>query len=640
MSRKIVLLPLLFFLSLSSAFAAPEQWTELHSAHFTLLTDAGGKEARHTLDQFERMRWVFQTLFPKANVDPASPIVVIALKNQKGFQALEPRDYLAKGQMSLAGLFLKTQDKNYILLRLDAQGEHPFATIYHEYTHLQFSAAEEWMPLWLNEGLAEFFQNTEIHNKDVALGEASADDLLYLQEHQIIPLAVLFQVDASSPYYHEEQKGSVFYAESWALTHYLIVTDRQNRTNQVSDYMRLMSQHADALTAAQKEFGDLKKLQDALESYIRQSSYNHFVLSSAAAPIDESAYTVKPLTQAEADAARADVMGSDGREDDARALLDAVLKADPKNVQAHETMGKLEFRDGNREAARKWYEEAVQLDSQSYLAHYYFAMMSMGMGADTERDAGIESSLRTAIKLNPGFAPACDALAMFFGTRHEKMDEAHMLNLQAVSLDPGNLGYRLNTATVLTIMDRYSNAVAVLQNALPLAKTPGEAAMVRNRIDQLERVEAMRQQVEKGQKESATSAGAADAGARPEYPAGTTVQTMTVNGQKIRVVVGADEQPKHPTEPPNGPKHTAEGVIRNVKCSYPTVIELQVQSAEKTLSLYNNDYYKITFSATGFTQKDDLHPCNDLEGMKTRVQYAESSDKTVDGQIVAIDLRK
>jgi hypothetical protein len=34
-----------------------------------------------------------------------------------------------------AGLFVRAQDKNYVLVRLDAQGDHPYSTVYHAYTH-------------------------------------------------------------------------------------------------------------------------------------------------------------------------------------------------------------------------------------------------------------------------------------------------------------------------------------------------------------------------------------------------------------------------------------------------------------------------------------------------------------------------
>ena len=33
-------------------------------------------------------------------------------------------------------------------------------------------------------------------------------------------------------------------------------------------------------------------------------------------------------------------------------------------------------------------------------------------------------------------------------------------------------------------------------------------------------------------------------------------------------------------------------------------------------------------------------PCNDLKGYKATLQYAESTDKTVDGQVFAIELHK
>jgi tetratricopeptide (TPR) repeat protein len=551
-------------------------------------------------------------------VDPPLPIVVLAAKNQKSFQLLEPAAYLAKGQLNLAGLFLKTQDKNYVLLRLDAEGEHPFATIYHEYTHLQFSDALDWLPLWLNEGLAEFVQNTEIRNKDVLLGQASVDDILYLRQNKLLPLATLFKVDANSPYYHEEEKASVFYAESWALTHYLEVTDRQKGTNRISDYMLLVSQHEDPAVAAEKAFGDLKKLQSALENYIRASSYMQFILNSAAAPLDEASYKSKALTQAEADAYRADFLANVKRTEDARTLLDAVLKADPKNVQAHETMGFLAFRDGDTEAARKWYEEAVKLDSQNYLAHYYFAVMSMSGGIPPDY-AEVETSLRAAIRLNPRFAPAYDRLAGLLAMRHENLEEAHALNLHAVQLDPGNLAFRMNAATVLTTMSRYTEAAAVLRAAVKMAANPNEVAMVESRLKQVEAIESL--------------------GAQPDRMV-TAPPKSAVDIQTAEKVVDIDAGPKHPTEPPDGPKHMAVGVIRGVQCSYPAAIEFHLETVKKPVSLYSNNYFKIEFTALGFTPKGNLDPCKDIEGMKARAQYAESSDKSVDGQVIAVELRK
>ena len=195
MFTKLTSLAILLAALCGSACASTDQWVEVRSPHFTVVTDSNEKQGRHMLDQFERMRWMFQILFPKVNVDPVKPIVVVAAKDRRIFRTIEPETFLAKGQMDIGGLFMKRSDKNYILLRLDMEKEHPYSAIYHEYTHLQFSDSSQWMPVWLNEGLAEFFQNTDIRDKDVVVGEASVDNILYLRQNNLIPLEVLFKVD-------------------------------------------------------------------------------------------------------------------------------------------------------------------------------------------------------------------------------------------------------------------------------------------------------------------------------------------------------------------------------------------------------------------------------------------------------------
>src|SRR5450631_1029552 len=272
MWKRIVLLLPLLAAALAAARDKPENWLEVRSPHFTVVTNANEKAGRRIADQFERMRSVFQVMFPHLSIETGSPIIVLAIKDEKGFRALEPQAYLAKGSLKLAGLFLRAPDKNYVLMRLDAGGEHPYSIVYHEYTHLLMSKSEDFIPLWLNEGLAEFYQNTEIHEKDASLGEPSTYNILFLRQNKLLPLATLFTVDHTSPYYHEENKGSIFYAESWALTHYIEIGDFPTKAHRMSDYLTLVSQHVDPVTAATRAFGDLKKLQDELESYIRQSS--------------------------------------------------------------------------------------------------------------------------------------------------------------------------------------------------------------------------------------------------------------------------------------------------------------------------------------------------------------------------------
>jgi tetratricopeptide (TPR) repeat protein len=612
----------------ASARETPESWLELRSPNFIVVSNGSDKQARHIADQLERMRSVFQTLYPESNADFGSPIVALALKDRKSFQTLEPEAYLAKGQLDLAGLFLAAPDKNYILLRLDAEGEHPYATIYHEYTHFRVRKNSDWLPLWVNEGLAEFFQNTEIEDKEVYLGEPSPDDIQYLRQNRLLPLTTLFKVDQNSPYYHDEQKGSVFYAESWALVHYLQVKDFPTHAHRLADYLQLVSQNIDSVTAAERAFGDLTRLQEALDLYVRQANFQQF---KAAVPtnVDETAFKVHALTLPQANAVRADFLAYDKRTKDAYALLDSILHDDPENVQAHETMGYLSFSDGNIPAARDWYAQAVKLGSKNYLTQYYFASMSMsGVSLSAEGAAAVETSLDAAIELNPSFAPSYDTLATLYANRHEKLDEAHILNLKALELDPGNLSYRLNAANILLEMDKGTDAIRVLQQTLKVAKTPQEHALVDSRLQFIQTYQQAQSQQATAQK---TQEAQSNGGGEP-----SSTQARIVILEKVD-----PNAPKHPDETPYGATRVVTGTVRNAACSYPSILDLKIVGGTgKTLSFYSNDYFKINFSASNFTPKGDLHPCTDLNGLKARVEYSETSDKAEDGQIVSMVLSK
>lgn len=609
----------------ASAASSDSHWFEIHSPNFVVLTDSSEKAGLHVATQFERMRAVFHAKMPAAADDPGSPVVVIALKDKKGFQALEPAGYLGKGQLDLAGLFLQTPNKNYVLLRLDADGDHPYATIYHEYTHYMLRGAAAWMPLWLNEGMAEFYQNTEIQDKRVLLGEASSDDIYYLRQNALLPIPTILQVNYSSPYYHEEQKGSMFYAESWALTHYIILTDAAAKTHRLQDYAQLLIKGQDPVAAAAQAFGDLKQLQVGLARYVQQDTFRLYQMDTPTVA-SETSFSVESISTPQADAIRADVLLNNSRSKEAEALLDTVLHEDPNNALAHETMGFLKFQENDIPAAKQWFGQAVQLDSGSYLAHFYYAAMSLQIG-DTGHDAEIESSLRTAIKLNPSFAASYDSLAWFYLSRHEKLDEAHMLNVDAVTLDPSNINYRLNAADVLAASQDFTNAIHVLTSAEPLAKNPAETVLLESRISQIKQYQAQAARAEE-------SARAVTQNALDGNLGHATTMTAPVPGK-------AQEK----EEPVTGPHRVMSGVLGGVTCVYPSTIIFDVKQPGKTTSLYSNSLLDIDFTAQNVTPQGNLNPCADLDGMKARVTYVEVSNKTivgkaVAGQILAVELSK
>jgi tetratricopeptide (TPR) repeat protein len=614
--RPLVLLSLVTILVVT-ACAKTESWLEVRSPHFLVLSNASEKQARHIAGQFERMRGVFHQLFPQANVDAAAPIIVIALKDKKDFQALEPPAYLAKGQLNLAGLFLRVPDKNYVVLRLDAEGQHPYVTVYHEYTHFILSRAQGWLPLWFNEGLAEFYQNAEIRDKDALLGEPSLENLMLLRENRLLPLATLLAVDHNSPYYHEEDKGSIFYAESWALMHYLVIKDRQENTDRLTDYAQLVSNKVDAITAATRAFGDLKVLQRELEKYVAQPLFTPLRMTGSM-NVAESAFQSEAVTPAQADAVRADFLAYNQRAKEAGTLLDRVLQEDANNVTAHETMGFLAFRAGNLQEAGKWYEQAIKLDSKSFLAHYYYARIAMHQGPLADRAERIEASLRAATKINPSFAPAFDRFAVFYEMQHKNLEEARRLSLMAIQLDPGEPTYRIDAANILLAMERPADAVAVLQNALKVAATPAQTAAIQNQLESVRRYQVVREAMERAQRETES---------RNLLPLQSDQPPTDF------------QAPDHPEDNHHGPQRTIRGTLRDVQCSPPATMRLKVEGAAKALGLRTRNYYKVEYSALNFSPSGDLNPCKDLEGMKANVEYFEGL-AAAEGQIVSIELTK
>ncbi len=623
MAKRLVVFATLLILS-AVAFGRESGWIEVRSAHFIVVTNAGEKQARTVADQFERMRAVFRRAFPGLPADSAAPITVLAAKSEKDFRDLQPESYLQKGQLKLAGLFLNTAERQFILLRLDATSEqHPFATVYHEYTHFLTRKTQEWMPLWLNEGLAQFYENTTMRDKEVTLGEPSAVNIHLLRQTRMLPLAQLFTVDHSSPYYHEDSKGTIFYAQSWALVHYLLIKDFRDKTSHVGDYVKLVSQQVDPVTAATRAFGDLQLLQKELAKYLGQSSYGVFRMLGAVA-VEDAEVKVRALTAAQDAAARGEFLAYSNRAADARVALQAALQEDSDNVAALEAMGYLEFRAGHPEEARHWYERAVKLDSSSYMAHYFFAVIAMSSLEGDGREEEIEKSLRIAIRLNPSFAPAHDRLAAFFAMRRHKPDEAYLLAVTAVQLEPANLGYRLNYANILAMNERLQDAVNVTAAALKVARTPEEVARVERYLHQFEKVAASRAAFAEQQKRMDLAA----ASAPPSAPIADQVEP------------GGDASPASlgPRVASRGKPRVTTGTIRNVKCSAPARMVFQLAARDGVYTLQTENYYRVEFSALGYQPVGELLPCTQLEARTAQVEFLETEGKT--GQVKAVELRK
>jgi tetratricopeptide (TPR) repeat protein len=416
-------------------------WLEVRSPHFSIVTDTSEKQARHIAAQFERMRAIFEDLYPRLEADQESPVSVLAIRTPRVFRVLQPDVYLREENLKLRGWFLRDFGKSYILMRLDGKEEDPFSIAYHEYTHLLLHKANNAIPVWLDEGLAEFYGNMRIDDRRASLGEPNQRHLLLLRNTKLLPLTALFAVDRTSADYIEKNRGSLFYAESWALTHYLTLKDYENKTSSIEQYAQLVRERIDPVTAGMRAFGDLKKLQKTLDSYIQQENLNR-ITTTVAAKIDASEFDIQKITAVQAEAEQADFLASSGRLPEARALVKRVLEQDPDSLTGQETLEFLNLADEAQE----------------------------------------EEELRQAVRAEQAPAAAYDRLAAFLWKRGNDLGEARRRAETAVHLDPGNVDYRINLANILLKAGNPQAAIETLRTAAKAARTPAELASVDQRL--------------------------------------------------------------------------------------------------------------------------------------------------------------
>ncbi|HEY6372776.1 MAG TPA: hypothetical protein VIX37_19520, partial [Candidatus Sulfotelmatobacter sp.] len=265
---------------------------------------------------------------------------------------------------------------------------------------------------------------------------------------------------------------------------------------------------------------------------------------------------------------------------------------------------------------------AVQLDSKSYLAHYYFASIAMSGARNAADQEQVENSLRAAIKLNPSFAPALDRLAISLAMRNKSLDEARMMELTAIGLDPTNVGYRINLANVWMTMEKGQNAVDVLRFAAKVAKTSEESQMVDNALmraqeyteNQAHFAEQTRRMNEEEKAGSGTAVSTKSDGSIPHL------------ARRSQFV-------------PRGPHRFLVGVLKGVHCDNPA-LDLTLNSSGKAVALHADNYFQLPFTSLGFQPDQDLNPCADLENRPAKVEFVESADPNVRAHLISVELHK
>src|SRR5262245_18064786 len=220
--RILLLIALVSALVCADAAAADGRWTLVRTQDLTVVGDQPAETLRDIAARLERFRIGVSGLIPNADRPLPIPAVVYVFGTRKAMQPFLPLTKNGR-PAPLSGYFQRDVDVNCIALGLEGFDE-SLPVVFHEYTHLLIRNAVRSVPVWLNEGLAEYYStfNVTATGTTAEAGRPIVPHVRLLRE-RYMPIAELIAVDAGSELYNEAARRSSFYAESWALTHYLMV---------------------------------------------------------------------------------------------------------------------------------------------------------------------------------------------------------------------------------------------------------------------------------------------------------------------------------------------------------------------------------------------------------------------------------
>jgi len=477
---------------------AKDTWTSMRSRNYVLIGNAREEDIRTMAVQLERFRDIFTRQFKGAALNSPVPTTVIVFKSDSSFGPYKPR--FRGRRVDVAGYFQSGFDMNYITLSAEPRRQYnPYEMIFHESVHLLVDNKVRTSPAWFNEGLAEYFSALDFvpektgGGKLVVFGKPILRHILMLRQKQLLPLVTLFGVDRTSPYYNEREKSGMFYAQSWALMHYLTHGQAGQRQPQLARFLELLASGNPLAQSFQQAFeSDYATLEKELNEYVRQDKYRGtFVPYVEPADSDRELKSV-PLTEAQALAYLGDLLLHYDRGDEAEKHLRQALALSPELSAANASLGMLRVHQRDFVAAKEHLQRAMKGDPQNYLAQYYYAyaLSSEPMdqqqtvtGYAPETAAQMRTALTRAMEIAPGFPETYRLLAFVNLITNTRLDEAVTLLEHALTLSPGRHEFSYVLAQVHSRRKNYKAASVILEQVIAGNPNPQMRALAQEMLE-------------------------------------------------------------------------------------------------------------------------------------------------------------
>ena len=466
--RRIMVLSC-FLLGVTSAvrLRGEPKWIRMQSPNFEVLSSAGERETRNTLNYFEQVREFFLKFNGHAPKEPA-PVTIVIFGSEKEYEPY------SLNKLALA-YFLPRRDRDYIVMGRTGELAEQVAT--HEYTHLIAEHAGLHYPPWLNEGLAELFSTFTIMNGSIAIGDPIPNRILALREDSWVPLSTIMAADHDSPYYNEAGKAGSLYNEGWAAVHF-IGTTKEYRPK-FSAYLTAVANGADSAEAIQTVYGkSLSTFESELRGYIGQGAFNHLI---AKIEIDRTKKEVAAEAASPFDVkiALTDIDSRPNALMERRRVLEEMKLQNPGRPEPWAGLAYLDWQEAKSSQASEGFAKAYALG-----AHSNRMLWDYGRLAQTSQPRESVKVLKELAALEPNRAEVQielawsqyyarqlnDALMTLAGTKLERIEQAPRFFSAQAYVQLG-MGDPVAASRTLEILKRYAKTDADRMQVDRLSRT-------------------------------------------------------------------------------------------------------------------------------------------------------------------------
>jgi tetratricopeptide (TPR) repeat protein len=285
--------------------------------------------------------------------------------------------------------------------------------------------------------MAEFYSTFESDFRDgkSLIGRPPSERLQSLRGQALLPLSQLLTAEGAYKFTRDRMTVGTFYAQSWALVHYLQVGDGGKRQGQLTRYLKMLGEGRPISDAFQGTFETtFDALQRELQSYVSRSTFQAALIDPGTTVLPSA---VEPMTEADARFVQGDLLLKAGAAKEADDELVKALAAEPAHVDARVGRAEVQRQDGKVTEAIASLQEIASANPTNVRVRN--ALVTALQGARRYEEA--LAAGREAVKLNDGSASTWFAMSVAELAQGRESDSNNAL-VRADALLPETQWYR------------------------------------------------------------------------------------------------------------------------------------------------------------------------------------------------------